>query len=817
MSATFSHISSERKLPGWQVSKPFIRKILTTKGNVPGKLCQTHTEVKSKDVRCGNVRKVLPYENKLMSPWQRGLAKAINQGHNVIVDSVTSTGKTWAANLIVAHETLERDNHTRALIISPNSEIIRDSSHTINTYHNKVYQYSGVMLSSMTRNYVTYESKYGPTGQIVVVSVDSVIEFLTDPTNEGFVRDLRFVVFDEVHLKSMSESLWWTQFIPHKAQLILLSATLGNPEDVRVIVDRMQALQVRRPRETSVISYYVRPIPLQLVMFKGCEMPKSINSKSLKAAGRLSCAISTDPTERDIKSIKPDIVIPEDRESQYVLGQKILTEFPDIIKEKNDAAMKEIVTDPTPQNILSLLCYLFSNDMQPVMVFHTTTEQTRYAAEQLIGLLNRIESEDSELKEAKRACERYDKEMLRSRDKKATAKGGKGRERDMDDWNKAMPEEDSSMDIGRMRKKLNKWCFPCELDAEEIPDNIEYWIKACLDRGIGVYVATMPVWVRHYMFDAFQNGKIKVLMSDSTISVGINLPIRTCVLCGHIPHHLYKQASGRAGRRGMDTKGFIVHLMPEDRIRQYISARSVDISIQLPEVMTYSGLIRLQVPANLDSQEEPDPSQPSSRISLYKSGILNAYKETLGAEGLKLVLSQLDRINEESWTYHRLTNFIKTLPCSESMLIIKLMSTGILHQFEPTEFIDLMALLFYRKEQPEDVTDEDKESYYVPTFPRFPELIGDLRSYIEHYGLNIELDRPIHHYLNQFCCIGRQYLNFLEEIQDMGEWLYIFKRGVAEMAPKNSKNEHIDMFAQLIIKVDSIYLAAVTRKKILED
>ena len=149
----FKYIQSERNLPGWKVSKPYLRNRLQPKGVTAGKYIQTHTEPKGKDVRAGVIRQIAPYDNELMSPWQRDFARLVNQGHNVIIDTVTSTGKTWAANLIVSHETLERDSRTRALIISPNSEVMRDTAGTINSFHNKVYAYSGTMMSTMTRNY----------------------------------------------------------------------------------------------------------------------------------------------------------------------------------------------------------------------------------------------------------------------------------------------------------------------------------------------------------------------------------------------------------------------------------------------------------------------------------------------------------------------------------------------------------------------------------------------------------------------------------------------------------------------------------------
>ena len=708
---------------------------------------------------------------------------------------------------------------------------MRDSVRDICSFHTKSYNYGMRMLDTVTRNFSTYDEKHEPSSQLLLVSVECIEEFVTDPINEKFCRNLRIIVFDEVHLPSVTRGMWWSQYIPHTAQLVLLSATLGNPDDVYQTVQHMQSLQEGRPRDTTVIKYNIRPIPLQPLIFKGCERPdKGVFSSSLKGAKRIGCLINqSDPTVRDIKSLAGrSVVIPDSREDQYHLGQDILSSNRELMIQKMDDVLTEAVTEPNVDNIYNLLCYLFNNDKQPVMVFNTTAEATEDLAKQMVRHIANLESEDPEVRAAQKAKNSYDKAMYRSRDKKDSGAGGKSRERATDDWGKALPDNpiESKINIHEVLRTLRKWKFPVEIEPQrkDVFRNTQ-WIKDCLDVGIGVYVATMKVWQKHHVFDAFRDGKISVLFSDSTISVGINLPIRTAVVCGHVQHALYKQAGGRAGRRGMDNQGYIVHMMPKDDIRMYMTRKTPEVRLKMPKYMNYADLVRLKVPANLDQYFVDDTLDDSDiqPVSQYKDTIMKTYMSTLTDGELETCQAQIRMIHKDQWHYHRLTNLIKTLPEPASILIIKLLTAGVLHKFTGAEFIDLVAMLILRIDQdiPEGTegtegTDADVPSaFYVPTFPRFPGFKEKLKQYITAYGLGIDIDHPTHRYLTDFCWKGKIYGESLENLAAVGEWLYIFRKGVRAIAPYNRYTKKFgDVFAKTLSDVDTLYLAARTRRSI---
>jgi hypothetical protein len=834
-------ISSSSKLPGWRSAGRVERRVFHGKGHVVRPDAITHREFKLKKGKKGNKHPptVPVYPNPLLSPWQKDMAQAIHDGHNIIADVPTSCGKTWTANLTVAYEVLARDDVTgakgTALIISPNSEVMRDSVKDICERHQKHYNYASKMLDTMTRNFVTYDEHRSPTSQIMVIAVECVEEFITDPINALFVENMRFIIFDEVHLGPVTRALWWSQYIPHTAQLILLSATLGNSEEVNGIVTHIQSLQEGRPRDTTVITYKVRPIPLQPLLFKGCPLPDDgVISKTLKGAGALSCVVNQfDPTVRDIMSLAGrDTPIPETRENQYFLGQEVIKAHPELIQQKLDTALQTAVVEPTVENIYTLLCYLFSNDKAPVMVFNTTADATETLARAVIGHISHVENLDPEFRVAQKQLEIFEKEHYRSRDKKPRLKSD---EKACGDWGKALPGDPSeeTINIHAVRKTLGKWRFPLDVNMTESagklktpegrPIHMPQWIKDCLEYGIGIYVSTMKPHVKHFMFDAFRQGKIHVLFSDSSISVGINLPIRTAVLCGNvsgsISHTLYKQASGRAGRRGLDNQGFIVHMMPKKDIRACLTTASPEVHLNRPEKMTYSDLIRLLVPSNLDGYYSGDElsAKAADRIPEYKRRIIESYLSALSQENREQCLKQIALIHKEKWHYHRLTNMIKTLPEAASIIVIKLLVSGVLHTFEVKDFIDLMGILFFRVEADEDLDSDAAKDYYVPEFKEFPDFIARLQKISDVYNLQFDFSRPVHRYFSDFCRKHIIHMDYLTHLDEMGEWLYTFKRSVQDVAPystkwqdKKKRRERVysDKFAKMLIMVDHDYLAA---------
>ena len=91
----------------------------------------------------------------------------------------------------------------------------------------------------------------------------------------------------------------------------------------------------------------------------------------------------------------------------------------------------------------------------------------------------------------------------------------------------------------------------------------EHPIFQMLKRGVGLYIESMPDEYKWILQKLMSKRDIGVIISDRTLCLGIDLPIRTSCLMNYgekdtFTNTDYLQMSGRAGRRGMDDRGNVI-------------------------------------------------------------------------------------------------------------------------------------------------------------------------------------------------------------------------------------------------------------------
>jgi len=107
-----------------------------------------------------------------------------------------------------------------------------------------------------------------------------------------------------------------------------------------------------------------------------------------------------------------------------------------------------------------------------------------------------------------------------------------------------------------------------EAFAEASPEAVREGHAEPLLRGIASHHAgVLPAW-KELIEELFQQGLIKVVFATETLAAGINMPARSTVISalskrterGHRPlmGSEFLQMAGRAGRRGLDSQGYVV-------------------------------------------------------------------------------------------------------------------------------------------------------------------------------------------------------------------------------------------------------------------
>ena len=743
---TLSYNKKDKPILTWKDFRGFERDIYKSKGWIVKPSAKRYFEKSKKSLKKGMSELSYPeYKNELFDPWQNRLSKYIHKGSNVIVDVKTSCGKTWAVNQIVTYETLMSDKKT-ALSIIPNQSVLFDSVKDITENHTKNYKKNNPIVHFSTKKWSSFSKNNVINSQILCLTVDTVLYYLNNQ-HASFFKKIKYFVFDEIHLESVSNILWKLSLMDIDAQFILLSATLGDTENLS------KTLKKYRPvTPINIIKYNVRPIPLQYLVFKKdvelCKKGLNILKSELDNPFAFACQINfDDPTIRDIKkmlvSLKIDKKIPSTREEQYYFGQEIVELFQksEIYNEYIENTKTQIinaVSDWTTENMLSLLQNLFSRDMAPVLIFNVDSNQCIEMIKKLGSYLYKQESTDTDVKKTLKEINKMEKKAKRNRDKESKFK------QEAKNFNDAKQREGEKIIIPDMN---NKWRFPhvddISLKGKHIPD----YIKLALDYGIGIHIESMNYWLKKQMFELFREKKIRILIADIGLSVGVNLPARSVIMTGDIDPILYSQMGGRAGRRGLDNMGYIIPVT--NNIEQLINVKSEKSYVSMPKPFSFIDIIQF----NKDNLEKTS----------LKYQIMKKYFRSLDSQQQDDFMEKYTWLSKLRLLDCKWTEMLLEINVDRFILFISLLNCGIIHYLCHKEIpsedrvVNLMILFCYLLDPNLSETDEDDLEHSLPSLPSF---VNEKIQFI-----NITYSKT-HTILD----ISKSYDNYLLKFYKKGEW-----------------------------------------------
>lgn len=685
------HIAPPQK---YQVSRIFYKKLFNTGKGV--KCSPDHNTYYERN----QSKKCKKYENPLFNDWQNDFCDKITEGHNVIAQVATSCGKTWAANLIISYYVLHTNK--AALFITPNYEILRDNVSEILEKNHKIYLHPGSkIVDTQTRRFSSYVESGKTKAQILCITADNLVSFVTNDANHDFINKLQYIIFDEVHLPEIYNTIKWTGLLPTPdVQFILLSATITK-ENIAVFKHHLSRYS---RNETAIISYDIRPIPLQFLHYK--------KDKTAKKRLIRQCSV-LDPTPADIEKII-GIKLEEScsRKTCYEIGQKAVEDnlpiiIADIIKNIEKAELR-----PTTENLYHLLKYLFKQDMQPVIIFGMSAHSVKEMCSDMCKYINYLESIDEEHLEL---CKKQMQYQKIAEENKARAEKKKG------DVACENPEDYEDF-IPNMRL-INRYKFPNLNEHTYFKPGFE---KNMLEYGLGINISSTKTKTKNKIFDLFKTGKIKVLFADISISVGINLPIRTCIITddsdvscdsctsssscisGNSPiinYSLFRQMSGRAGRRGYDTVGYVIPMIPKKTLISYLTMSDIIVpAININPKFDWVDVIKIITPETLsnyyhdevESKKKPvlDLSKNSLKVSILRKKIMEKYVMTFGNEELDVIIK---KVVDQGLHNNIFTNVINSCNDQAIIIIVKLILIDERLIKTDVDLIRLFATLICRK------------------------------------------------------------------------------------------------------------------------
>ncbi len=440
-----------------------------------------------------------PFE---LSDFQKYSIQAIVEGNHILVTAHTGSGKTLPAEFAI-----ER-------FVSMGKKVIYTSP--IKALSNQKFHEFSKKFPNISFGILTGDIKFNPEADVLIMTTEilrnTLLQKNVDKTSKSanvslqfemdFENELAAVVFDEIHyINDKDRGKIWEEtimFMPSHIQLIMLSATIDKSESFANWIEN-----VKITKDHNKIVYLAptnhRVVPLKHYFY-------------------------TTIPQGPFKNIK---------DKEFI---KFINEFlhkPIPAKDNKNKLHRE-----NHEKIKKLLNYVSKNKchIKPAFVLNQITKY-----------LN-----DNEMLPA--IC------FVFSR---------KGAEKLAQTINITLFEEDSGIPT-TIR-------YECEQILRKIPNHKEYtslpefeMIMKLLVKGVAVHHSgIMPIY-REMIELLFSKGYIKLLFATETFAVGINMPTKTVIFSGFdkfngssmrmLYPHEYTQMAGRAGRRGLDTIGYVIHL-----------------------------------------------------------------------------------------------------------------------------------------------------------------------------------------------------------------------------------------------------------------
>jgi antiviral helicase SKI2 len=457
-----------------------------------------------------------PFE---LDTFQKEAVYHLENGDSVFVAAHTSAGKTVVAEYAIA---LAAKHMTKAIYTSPIKALSNQKFRDFRSTFDDV----GIL---------TGDVQIRPEAVCLIMTTEILRSMLY--RGADLIRDVEFVIFDEVHyVNDLERGVVWEEVIimlPEHVTLILLSATVPNTYEFASWVGRT------KKKDIYVISTLKRPVPLEHYLWSNKGLHKIVNSEkeflergwkdandALRNKDKADAANQSNPRGANIR----DAGRGQQRGNQirgghggaqrgshvHARGRGSPSQGRGNIARTGRGGGR--TTAAQDRNVwVHLVQHLRKTELLPACVFVFSKKRCEENADSLSNL---------------DYCTAAEKSAIHMTVEKSIAR--------------LKPEDRQLPQILKLRELLS--------------------------RGFAVHHGGMLPILKEVVEILFAKTLVKVLFATETFAMGLNLPTRTVTFSGFRKHDgrsfrdllpgEYTQMAGRAGRRGLDIVGTVIIVNP---------------------------------------------------------------------------------------------------------------------------------------------------------------------------------------------------------------------------------------------------------------
>jgi len=415
---------------------------------------------------------------------------------------------------------------------------------------------------------LTGDIKFNPNADCVIMTTEILLNQLIQYNNTNSVinfSEIDCIIFDEVHyINDIDRGNVWEQsimLIPNHIKLIMLSATLNQPEKFINWLDSVQH------KPTELITTQKRVVPLSFNIFYW--LSEGMINK-LKPERK--------------KLIKFNELVPFATTENY-LNDSIKKKFDNLTYEKivkfNNDQIKLTNVRWNYTAIISEMLRIFNHEnytenMFPLLFFVLNKKKCIDLAKSINIIFN------------------------------------------------------TPLEQVEVKNYINHIKSTMRLDYLDNVEQFDIIYKLAI-KGIGVHHSGMLPIIKEIIEQLYERKLIKVLFATETFAIGLNMPTKTVVFvdlykCNRLLYsHEFIQMAGRAGRRNIDTHGYII-LLPQ------LFKNSVE-SIEINKLLTGTGqeiisklnIDELLILRMLNTNSSKDITTFDELLSYIKTSLLSNY------------------------------------------------------------------------------------------------------------------------------------------------------------------------------------------------